>query len=377
MFLKTLVIIALTAAFAALSFGQVSRFAVVGGFGNASGGNEAPVAQLVKSWQPDFIITLGGNNYPNGEASTIDANIGQYYHEYINNYQGGYGSGSLSQSFLPALGEQDYRTAGAAPYLNYFTLPGNERYYDFVRGDVHFFVLDSNPETPSGVAADGVQATWLRDGLAAAAETWKIVYFYHSPYSSGAQGSNDYMRWNFKGWGASIVLSGQHNGYERLSIDDFPFIVNGLGGHSGDDFGKILLSSRFRYNENFGAMKVESNPSIIQFQFYNRHGLLVDNFSMQALAPPANVSATHVSRNLIKLSWTDLSSAEQGFHVEKSVDGESFWRIGTAAVNQTNLIVEKSPIEKSYYRVRAFRNDDESLSSNVVTAKRNFAVNLQ
>ncbi len=377
MFIKIVVLVVITAAFAALSFGQVPRFAVVGGYGDASGGNEAPVARLVKSWQPDFIITLGGNNYPNGEASTIDANIGQYYHQYIYNYQGDYGSGSPSQSFLPALGEEDYRTDGARPYLNYFTLPGNERYYDFVRGDMHFFVLDSNRETPDGVSPDGVQATWLRNGLAQAAETWKIVYFYHSPYSSGAQGSNDYMRWNFKGWGASIVLSGQHNGYERLLTDDFPFIVNGLGGHSGDDFEEISLSSRFRYNENFGAMKVESNQSIIQFQFYNRQGFLVDNFSMQALAPPANVSATHISRNLIKLFWTDLSSAEQGFHVEKSVDGESFWRIGTAAVNQTNLIVEKSPIEKSYYRVRAFRNDDESLSSNVVTAKRNFAVNLQ
>ncbi|MDQ3323685.1 MAG: metallophosphoesterase, partial [Acidobacteriota bacterium] len=339
----------------------------------ASGGNEAPVAQLVKSWQPDFIITLGGNNYPNGEASTIDANIGQYYHEYINNYQGGYGSGSLSQSFLPALGEQDYRTAGAAPYLNYFTLPGNERYYDFVRGDVHFFVLDSNPETPSGVAADGVQATWLRDGLAAAAETWKIVYFYHSPYSSSVHKSNDYMRWSFKEWGASVVLTGQNNGYERLSIDKLPFIINGLGGNSGDDFGKISPYSRFRYNENFGAMKVESNPNIIQFQFYNRHGLLVDNFSLQALAPPSKLSALPVPGGFLQLSWSDLSSAEQGFRVEKSIDGQSFRTIGTAAANQTNLVVGKVPFEKTYYRVRAFRNDDESLCSNVIITKRNSA----
>ncbi|MBK6537264.1 MAG: hypothetical protein IPG09_05645 [Ignavibacteria bacterium] len=31
-------------------------------------------------------------------------------------------------------------TAGAAPYLNYFTLPGNERYYDFTKGNIHFLL---------------------------------------------------------------------------------------------------------------------------------------------------------------------------------------------------------------------------------------------
>src|SRR5881394_118662 len=53
------------------------------------------VARLVKSWQPQFIITVGDNNYPHGEASTIDRNVGQFYHEFIEPYQGRYGTGAL------------------------------------------------------------------------------------------------------------------------------------------------------------------------------------------------------------------------------------------------------------------------------------------
>jgi len=105
------------------------RFGVIGDFGNASS-NERDVANLVKSWSPDLIITVGDNNYPNGEASTIDANIGQYYHDFIFPYYGTYGAGSPTGSnrFFPALSNHDWGDAypnptGADPYLAYFTLP--------------------------------------------------------------------------------------------------------------------------------------------------------------------------------------------------------------------------------------------------------------
>src|SRR4051812_43202249 len=58
-------------------------FAAIGDFGNTQENLKAvsAVASLVKSWNPDFIITLGDNNYPSGEAKTIDSNIGRFYHE--------------------------------------------------------------------------------------------------------------------------------------------------------------------------------------------------------------------------------------------------------------------------------------------------------
>jgi hypothetical protein len=41
-------------------------FAVIGDYGLHSA-NEEKVALMVKSWNPDFIITSGDNNYPAGE----------------------------------------------------------------------------------------------------------------------------------------------------------------------------------------------------------------------------------------------------------------------------------------------------------------------
>src|SRR5689334_25263245 len=95
------------------------RFAAIGDYGSGSS-NEMAVANLVKSWNPDFIITLGDNNYPDGAASTIDSRIGQYFHSYISPYAGSYGGGSTTNQFFPALGNHDWNTAGALPYLNYF-----------------------------------------------------------------------------------------------------------------------------------------------------------------------------------------------------------------------------------------------------------------
>src|SRR5712691_7539565 len=58
------------------------RFAVIGSYGSADA-HESDVANLVKSWNPDFIITTGDNNLPDGSAATIDPAIGQYYHDFI------------------------------------------------------------------------------------------------------------------------------------------------------------------------------------------------------------------------------------------------------------------------------------------------------
>jgi hypothetical protein len=82
-------------------FLSATRFAVIGDYG-LEGQPEADVAELVKGWNPDFVITTGDNNYDVGAADTIDANIGQYYHRFIFNYQGSYGSGSSTRQFFPA-----------------------------------------------------------------------------------------------------------------------------------------------------------------------------------------------------------------------------------------------------------------------------------
>src|SRR6185295_4792465 len=74
------------------SFGASVRLAVIGDYGLASPGEQA-VASLVGGFGADLILTVGDNNYPDGAASTIDQNIGQYYSRWIAPYVGTYPRG--------------------------------------------------------------------------------------------------------------------------------------------------------------------------------------------------------------------------------------------------------------------------------------------
>ncbi len=272
--------------------GSGVRFAVVGDYGLA-GQAAQDVADLVRSWNPDFIITTGDNNYPAGEAHTIDRNIGQYYARFIAPYKGAYGPGAAVNRFFPALGNHDLATAGARPYLEYFTLPGNGRYYDFTWGPVHLFALNSDPREPDGVSASSIQAQWLRSRLEASQARLKVVYLHHPPYSSGRHGSSAWMQWPYGAWGAQVVLAGHDHTYERIVRDGVVYFVNGLGGVSAYPFRAVPVEgSAVRFNADFGAMLVTVTADQATFEFMTRRGELVDRYSI-ALGRPAAEMARH------------------------------------------------------------------------------------
>jgi tartrate-resistant acid phosphatase type 5 len=255
------------------------RFAVIGDFGKAST-PEADVARLVKSWNPDHVLTVGDNNYPDGEASTIDENIGQYYRTFIYPYTGRYGAGATVNRFWATLGNHEYRTTGARPYLDYFKFPGNERYYAVRQGPVHFFAVNSNSEEPNGNDRSSTQAVWLKNALAMSTAPWKVVFFHHAPYSSGSHGNSSVMQWPFQTWGAHIVLSGHDHVYERLIVNGFPYIVNGLGGKTRYSWGTVKSGSVVRYNSDFGAQLVDATDRSMTLKFYTRTGSLIDTYTM-------------------------------------------------------------------------------------------------
>ncbi len=257
------------------------RFAVIGDYGSGNT-NAGDVADLIKSWNPDLIITTGDNNYPSGGYESIDNRVGQFFHDYIYPYHGDYGEGGKENLFFPTLGNHDWMTDDANPYLDYFTLPGNERYYDFTWGVVHFYAMDSDSNEPDGVGASTQQAKWLMESLASATEPWKIVYMHQPPYSSGKHGSIDWARWPYQDWGATAVIGGHDHDYERLMIDGFPYFVNGLGGGAIYDFGVILDGSQTRFNSDYGAMLVTADETQINFQFITRAGEMMDTYTITA-----------------------------------------------------------------------------------------------
>ncbi len=254
------------------------RFAVIGDYGSGSP-LERNVAQMIDSWKPDFIATVGDNFYPGGE-DTFDTNIGRFYHAYIFPYKGRFGSGAPFNRFFPTPGHRDWDTDMLRPYLEYFSLSDRQRYYDIVRGPVHLFMLDTDEREPDGATVDSVQGRWLRRGLSESTAPWKLVFSHHAPYTSHQVEDIYRMRWPFRDWGADAVLSGYFHVYERLLVDGIPYFVNGTGGTWVSHFGEIDPHSRFRYDGGFGAMLVDATASRILFRFVTSEGRILDEFEL-------------------------------------------------------------------------------------------------
>ncbi|NOX64060.1 MAG: alkaline phosphatase [Chloroflexi bacterium] len=270
------------------------RFAVIGDFGSGSK-KERDVADMIKTWNPDFIITAGDNRYGRTDYDLV---IGQFFCDYLKDVgEGVYcaGGNATVNAFFPSVGNHDYSDGGGInEYLSYFNLPGadfssrsnNKRYYDFVWGPVHFFALNSNPMEPDGASANSAQAQWLKTQLMASTSTWRIVYFHHAPYSSSlVHGSYAPMQWPFAAWGADAVIAGHTHTYERLEVDGIPYFVNGLGGKSIYGMGPALPESKVRYNGDYGAMLVEADPHRLRFRFVTRSGKVIDAYILPAPTP--------------------------------------------------------------------------------------------
>jgi hypothetical protein len=352
------------------------RFAIIGDFGLA-GQPTLEVANLVRSWNPQFIATTGDNNYEVGGAATIDANVGQYYHDYIYPYKGSYGAGADINRFFPILGNHDWYTAGAKPYLDYFTLPGNERYYDFTWGPVQFFMLDSDTHEPDGYTSASVQAAWLKARLAASTAQWKLVFCHHSPYSSGRwERSTPEMQWPFEAWGATAVLSGHSHQYERLQIGKIPFFINGVGGASLAQLDVPVAGSQVRFNSDYGAMLATVDATSLTFQFVTRKGVIVDTHTIRATTPPPPpptrpaapryLTAGRVGLNQINLAWRDYANNEAGFVVERATLGRPFQVVARLPANATaysDMGLNRRWLY--YYRVAAYNAAGNSAYSNI------------
>ncbi len=305
------------------TYGQ--RFAIIGDYG-LDGPDEAAVANMIKSWDPEFIITLGDNNYPYGEDSTIDINIGKHYHSFIAPYRGDFGEGAKENRFFPTLGNHDDYTENGRPYLDYFELPGNERYYDFVKGDIHFFALNSNPSEPDGVDSTSVQARWLKRRLANSRSPWKVVYFHHPPYSTADHGDNEYMQWPFSKWGASAVLSGHDHVYERLELDGVTYLINGLGGH--ETYGFVDDSERehqvrSKYNRGKGAILATVTDLGLHFEFHSESEGLIEEFTLENRSEAGLFTSQEIMELVIEAPLETLLE-DRGDHDRKYHDGKLY-----------------------------------------------------
>lgn len=251
-------------------------FAEIGDFGSA-GMSEYHVAEMVKSWNPDFIVSAGDNNYYDGKMNSIKVNVTQFYGDYIYNYDApneykcnGKAFHEQINRFFPTPGNHDAANKDKlTPYYNFFTLPGNESYYTYKWGPVSFFSINS-------VEGDlNKQKSWLANEVKLSDAPFKIVFFHHPPYSSGGHGNNAFMQWDFKSMGVDVVFTGHDHIYDRIEkLDEkgLYYIVNGLGGANAYRCDEHPLSDNlfntFCYGGDYGAIKATATKNKLSIQFY-------------------------------------------------------------------------------------------------------------
>jgi len=179
------------------------KFGVIGDSGTGARAQYEVAEQLVRAWKEfplTFVIMLGDNIYG-----------GERPQDFVKKFERPYGPLlEADVKFYAALGNHDDPNQR---YYKPFNMEG-KRYYTHKHGDVRFFVLDSN-------YLDQEQVGWLDRELKASGEKWKIAYFHHPLYSSGARhGSEVDLRAQlepmFMASGVSVVFAGHEHFYERL-----------------------------------------------------------------------------------------------------------------------------------------------------------------
>jgi len=241
-----------------------STFAIITDYGTGTGASAT--ANMVKTWKPEFIVTSGDNSQgTNCNASCYSNIINPYYGDFLS---------EGSESFFPVIGNHDtyygnYLDTGYRTFFNYLEGSSNNlapHYYDFVKGPVHFFMLDSE------VSDKNTQKEWLEPKLRASTAAWQIVIFHQPAYTGGTYtpGNTD-MRWNFAEWGADFVIAGHNHIYERFhkteSGNNIVYFTAGVGGGM-ERSTSGTYTDREKFVNGTGAMRVNATNSSITFEYF-------------------------------------------------------------------------------------------------------------
>lgn len=82
---------------------------------------------------------------------------------------------------------------------------------------------------------------------------------------------------------------------------------------------------------------------------------------------PANLRAVSVSTASVSIAWDDRSDNEEGFQVQRSLNGVSYSVIDTVGANSQGFTDHGVlPAQRCWYRVRAFKSPTNSAWSNVL-----------
>jgi len=262
------------------------KFAVIGDTGEPSSGQTAIARQMV-AWRTrfpfEFSLMMGDNLYGSEGAKDYQKKFALPYKALLD---GGV-------KFYAALGNHD-----DAGQINYqaFNM-GGQKYYTFrPKLGVRFFALDSN-------YVDDKQLQWLSKELEASGSDWKIAFFHHPLYSSGAtHGSAELQRGLiepvFLKYGVNVAFTGHEHFYERIKPQKGVayFIIGSSAKLRKGDLQKSSLTV-YGNDSSYAFMLVEIVGDEMYFQTINNKGATLDAGSIKRagdVKPGQNVTTQPV-----------------------------------------------------------------------------------
>ena len=251
------------------------KFAIIGDSGTGSSAQYSVAKQLIaarSAFPYDFVLMLGDNLYSGSGEKDYRKKFEEPYKPLLD---GGV-------KFYAALGNHD--NANEKMYKP-FNMNG-ERFYTFKKGDARFFALDSN-------YMDQPQLKWIEEQLSRSNDRWKIAFFHHPLYSSGARhGSEVDLRTRleplFVKYGVDIVFAGHEHFYERVVPQKGIYYFT-QGGSAKLREGNIRVNSALTakgFDTDNVFMVAELGKESMQFQVVSRTGRRVDSGSLPLMPEP-------------------------------------------------------------------------------------------
>jgi hypothetical protein len=220
------------------------------------------------------VLPLGDTQYESGTLSQFQT----YYDPTW---------GRVKSITLPAVGNHEYKTSGAAGYFDYFGAaagPRGKGYYSYEIGAWHLIALNSNCKKVKGCGASSAQGQWLKNDLATHPNKCVLAYWHHPLFSSGYNKTSSVRPfWDLLyAYHADVVLNGHEHFYERFApqtpsgVQDLTNgvreIIVGTGGEDHHVAGLPTTNSWSLNTDTFGVLKMTLHPTGYDWQFVPEAG---------------------------------------------------------------------------------------------------------
>jgi hypothetical protein len=214
------------------------------------------------------------------------------WEEFQNCYQPTWGK--FKDRTKPAAGNHEYNGSSASGYFQYWGgVAGdpNKGYYSYDLGAWHVVVLNTNcgVKALGGCSEGSPEEVWLKEDLAAHAESCILAYGHHSLFSSGILASHAMHLELLAFWKdlyrahADLVLAGHEHSYERFAPQNpdgqldqkngIRQIVVGTGGRSHTPLGLATPNSEVRDSNTFGVLKLRLSEKSYKWEFIPQPGM--------------------------------------------------------------------------------------------------------